>query len=152
MAAVAIDVSDLFLPVLSPAEQTRAETLIATVIARAARVAPCILTDPSVAVAAKGILVDVVTRRFDRSVQPGVNVTKAMGNRSISVDGSGVPVVPFYPAEIAELQELCTAAAGDVGGEYAAPMGSFPDPRPWPDGLCDVPLWPSVGRGEAGPY
>lgn len=136
---VAITPADLF---LSEVDDNRAMATITTVIARAARFAPCILQPVSedVAAAMKGILVDVVVRRYQaHAQQPGIAETKALGDRSHSIDTKGAPTALFQPSEITELQLLC-AQASSVPVSAAAPAYSFPDAQPWPDGLCS-PRW-----------
>lgn len=111
-----------------------AQQEITAVVARAALVAPCILRDDMPAwQAARGILIDVVIRRYKLrkgGQTPGVSSSEAAGGRSQQADAKGLPPL-FWPSEIAELQAICTAAVGTTPA--AAPVWSFPDAQPWPD-------------------
>lgn len=126
--AVAITPDDLILS--GPLDEDRALDLIATVTARAARFAPCILTDSTIEVAAKGILVDVISRRYEAQTAPAPGVSETVGGRTKSTSGDST--VTFWPGEIAELQALCADAAAAA----TDPVYSFPDAPIWPDGLC----------------
>ena len=119
--------ADLFLPNV---DSDRATEVIATVMARAARFAPCLLlpdVDANTEQALKGVLVDVITRRYERVI----------GKKSITAGGRTesfeAPTGLFWPAEISELQALC--AIGTAPAAASTPVYSFPDARPWPDGL-----------------
>lgn len=132
--AVTITPRDLF---LSNVDDDRAMQTIATVIARASLFAPCILlpATPTIEAAMKGILVDIVVRRYRAHELPlGLSRSRAEGGRSESLDTKDVPTALFYPGEITELQALCAAATETIAAA-TAPVYSFPDPQPWPDGL-----------------
>lgn len=131
---VAINPEDLF---LSNVDNDRAMTTIATVIARAGLIAPCILEPaaPAAELAVKGILVDVIVRRYKaHQLTPGVARSRTMGGRSETTDTKDVPTALFYPAEILELQAICRGD-GAAAEATSTPVYSFPDAQPWPDGL-----------------
>lgn len=139
MAAVEISPQDLEAhpDIKGDVDPVKALGLISTVVARAARFAPCILLDGFDATeAAKGVLLDVIARRYN-SVLAGGSYSRAEGPYSESYDTRNQPAVTFWPAEVAELQAMCRATSLDQG----IPLGSFPDPEPWPD--------PSVVRRTA---
>lgn len=113
-----------------------AQQEITAVVARAALVAPCILRDDLPAwQAARGILIDAAVRRYrmrKQAITAGVSTSREMGGRVRSDDAKGLPPL-FWPSEISELQAICIAANGSAASA-AAPVYSFPDAQPWPDG------------------
>lgn len=135
-----ITASDLALhpDITGEVDLVRASALISTVVARAARFAPCLLSpDFSAVDAARGVLLDVVARRYN-SIVPGISRSHAEGPFSESYDTRGVPAVTFWPSEVAELQAMCSAQPDAL---QRVPLSSFPDPEPWPDPSVARPVW-----------
>lgn len=118
MPAVTLIPSDL--APFAAISAVKAQAMIDTALARAARVAPCIrdesLSDDD-AEAAKGIIRDAVLR-WDESGN-GALVQQTAGPFSQAVDNRMQCRGLFWPSEIEELQAICAAHAG---GE---PTGAF---------------------------
>lgn len=111
MAAVTLTVEDLT-PFASIAEP-KAQAMIDDVLALAARVAPCILTEEfEYAAAAKAILRGAVLRWNDTG-------SGAVQSQTAGPFGQTITPAPrkstFWPSEIQDLQALCKATPGDVG-------------------------------------
>lgn len=126
MPAVQLSATDLqlFVPALST---EKADEMIAGAIARAARVAPCILADsfPNDA-AAKDIIRGALIRAAEAG--SGAVQQKTTGPFATTIDTRTPQRTLFWPTEITELQELCkqaTEAATSALPRYCMP----PPPR-----------------------
>lgn len=115
---------------LEEVDTDRAVALIRSVVARAAVVAPCIQDDDFAYLdAAKGIIVDVIVRRY--LAYSAVPSLVSVSGRSEAI-AARTPETLFWPSEISELQALC-AAGQSPDGSGASPRYAFPDARPWPE-------------------
>lgn len=105
MAAVSLTPEDL--APFAQIDQAKAEAMIADVTARAARVAPCILTaDFAHADAAKAVLRGVVLRWHESG--SGALTSESIGEYSYTTDSRQTSRRSlFWPAEVEELQRLC---------------------------------------------
>lgn len=106
MPAVTLTLDDL--APFATIEATKAQAMIDTALARAARVAPCIrdetLSDDN-AEAAKGVVRDAVLRWNDAGT--GALQTQGAGPFSQTFDTRQPRKVLFWPSEIEELQQIC---------------------------------------------
>ncbi len=127
-----IDISVSDLQALKPGlEDGPAQRLIDGTLARAALVAPCILTDEfAYGAAASAILVDVILRRLEVGVGSAVQ-TETAGPMSRTFFASSGRAL-FWPAEITELQALCAQSAQDQTGVASdvLPIYAMPDAPP----------------------
>lgn len=118
MPAVTLTTADL--APFATIDATKAQAMIDTALARAARVAPCIrdatLSDDN-AEAAKGILRDAVLRWNEAGA--GAVTQQGAGPFQMSVDTRQPRRSLFWPSDIEELQAICREHGGD------APAGAF---------------------------
>lgn len=106
MAAVTLTAADL--EPFATIAAAKADVLVEDAVARAARVAPCIL-DASLSetneIAARGVIRDAVLRRNDAG--SGALQSEDAGPFSKSLDTREPRRVLFWPSEIKELQAIC---------------------------------------------
>lgn len=130
MPGVAIVADEIRPHVTSRWNATKATALIASMLARAAGYAPRVtatdLDDTQVA-AVKGILIDVIARRYD--VLPGVTRASGAGSVSKSDDAKSLPSL-FWDSEIAELRDHTKPAGTPAAEDTGIPRGCFPAPEP----------------------
>lgn len=116
MPAVTITTEDL--APFASIPQPKAEAMIASTLARAARVAPCILLDTfEHAEAAKGILRDVILRWHESGAQ--VKTSQTAGIFGQTIDTGQQRRGLLWPSEVEELQELCRDASDGPVGIFA---------------------------------
>lgn len=123
MPAVVLLPSDL--EPFATIDPVKAQAMIDDVLARAARVAPCILlADFEFGDAAKAILRAIILRWNEAGT--GAASTQSAGPFSVGFDTRQPQGPRFWPSEIDELQELCSQATGTV---YTVSLAG-PDPDP----------------------
>lgn len=106
MAAVSLTPADL--APFAVIDEAKAQAMIDDALARAARVAPCILdADLSVAnaAAAKAILREVVLRKNEAG--SGAMQSQQAGPFGVTLDTRQPAKTLFWPVEISELQSIC---------------------------------------------
>ena len=114
MPAVSLDPSDL--EPFADIELGKAHAMIDDALARAGRIAPCILTaEFEHAAAAKAIIRGAILRWHEAGT--GVVSQQGAGPFQQSIDTRQPRKSMFWPSEITELQELCAEAGG--GGAFA---------------------------------
>jgi hypothetical protein len=115
VAAVTLTTADL--APFATIESAKAQAMINTAMARAARVAPCIrditLSDDN-AEAAKGVIRDAILRWNDSG--GGVLQYQTAGPFAQSLDTRQARKALFWPSEIDELQSICRDHAGTASG------------------------------------
>lgn len=112
MAAVTLVPADLNL--FASIDDAKAQAMIDTALARAARVAPCIRDETLSAdnsEAAKGVIRDAILRWNDGG--SGALQSQTAGPFSQSVDTRQQRRSLFWPSEIEELQAICADHRGD---------------------------------------
>lgn len=125
MAAVSVIPEDLA-PFAEIAED-KAEALIADAMARAARVAPCILDDElsdTNSAAAKAVIRDAILRKDEAGT--GVLQQKTIGPFGEVLDTRQPRRVMFWPSEVAELLSICRDHEGIVAARGAYEIDTMP--------------------------
>lgn len=118
MPAVTLTPSDL--APFADIDEVKAQAMVDTALARAARVAPCIRDDSlsaDNAEAAKGVIRDAVLRWHEAG--NGAVRQQTAGPFSQSVDTRSPRRGLFWPSEVDELQAICRDHSG------AAPAGAY---------------------------
>lgn len=119
MAAVTLTPTDLQL--FAEIDDAKAQAMVDTALARAARVAPCIRDDTLSAdhsEAAKGVIRDAILRWNDGG--SGALATRTVGAVSEGYDTRQQRRSLFWPSEIEELQAICAEHRGDeASGAYS---------------------------------
>lgn len=114
MPAVSLDPSDL--APFADIESGKALAMIDDALARAGRIAPCILTEEfEHAAAAKAILRGAILRWHEAG--SGILSQQGAGPFQQSLDTRQPRKSMFWPSEIRELQELCAESAS--GGAFS---------------------------------
>lgn len=106
MAAVSLEPADL--TPFAVIDEAKAQAMIDDALARAARVAPCILDDTLTAAnaaAAKAVLREVVLRKNDSGT--GALASQTAGPFGATLDTRQPVKTLFWPSDIAELQSIC---------------------------------------------
>lgn len=133
MPAVSLTVDDLVPFATIP--EPKAQAMIDSALARAARVAPCIRDDTlsdDHAEAAKDIIRDAVLRRNEAGT--GALASQSAGPFAQTMDTRTPRKVLFWPSEIQELQSICSehSDAEDLTGAFSiTPACSTSAHMPW---------------------
>jgi hypothetical protein len=134
---VSLDTDDL--APFATIDADKAQAMIDDTLARAARVAPCILDadlSEANAAAAKAILRDVVLRKNDAGT--GAMQSQTAGPFGVSLDTRQPVRTLFWPSDISELQSICADHNGDVDNT----SGAFEiDTAPATSGVYGVDYW-----------
>jgi hypothetical protein len=140
---VSLTIDDLT-PFASNITPEKASAMIATAMARAARVAPCIredaLSDDN-AEAAKGVIRDAILRWHEAG--SGALASQTVGPFGMTTDSRQQRKALFWPSEIDELQAICADH-----NEIEAPSSGAFSIRPSGSGSAHMP-WCSLMLGAA---